>query len=217
MMMNRLSDALRGRDSSDRPLPEVDVQFRRAIRGWALCAALPVLIAVMVGVAAWRTFMPDGAQWLPYTVAVIPLALAVFRPGSQAALVGIIATAFLMLLGRFGPFDLMALLYAPLGYVTVRVGQWCLLIGSWQGRKARIEWAVLARSALYDLPVIAVTVALGLLASAIAGAVPAWMFPIGAAALLAASIAVLAGRLIAPGSADPAGSAGSGSSLTPNE
>lgn len=161
----------------DRPLPWVKVEHGPAVPGWTLRAVFVLAVPALVLLAASRTAVPTG---LVATIVAGLAAWALLRPGAGTAHGAVVAAA-LLLTGAPAPFDPAALWLAVLGYAVVRLGWWA----SHTGLRARVELAALGRAASRDAVVAVATIAVGMLAWAVAGRPVAALVALGTAALAA--------------------------------
>ncbi|PZR51984.1 hypothetical protein DNL40_14310 [Xylanimonas oleitrophica] len=137
-----------------RPLPRVRARTGPWVPGGLLRVLFVASVVLMVLAAGARTELLATATG----VAATGLAgWALLRPGHGPAL-GAVVTAGALLLGSpSAPMDPAVLLLAPLAHVVVRLGWWAGHV-AWS---THVTVTALARSAVRDVGVVGVTVAIG--------------------------------------------------------
>ncbi len=173
-------------DPTARPLPAVTVTTGPTVPGWALRAALLVLVPALLFTAAGRA---PGA--LPTTVTIATIvctALLVLRPTPAAAGVTVVVAGLLLwTLGEPGPLGLAV---AALAYLVARCTWWTAHVPS----RGRAEIAALVAGWRRDVVVLGATALLGALALLASGTTLPGVVLLAALAVAGTAFAALATR-----------------------
>jgi hypothetical protein len=161
----------------DPPLPEVTVEHRAVVPGWALRLAFTLAVPLFVYAVGTQA---QAAPGFVATVALATMVWAAAKPGPNVSYLTVVIAAPL-LLNAPGPFAPAALWLAPLGYAMTRLAWWAAHIGL----RAHVELAALGRAAARDAVVILITVAVGSVALSLAGQPIAAVAALGSVALAA--------------------------------
>ncbi|MFD7026190.1 hypothetical protein [Promicromonospora sukumoe] len=173
-------------DPTTRPLPAVTVETGPTLPGWALRAALLVLVPALLVTAAGR-----APGLLPTTVAIAVVgctALLVLRPTPTAAGVTVVVAGVLLLtLGEPGPLGLAV---ALLAYLVARCTWWAAHVPP----RGRTEVAALLTGRRRDVVVLGATALLGALALLASGTTLPGVVLLAALAVAGTAFAALATR-----------------------
>ncbi|GAA2232245.1 hypothetical protein GCM10010413_33340 [Promicromonospora sukumoe] len=173
-------------DPTTRPLPAVTVGTGLTVPGWALNAALLVLVPALLVTAAGR-----APGLLPTTVAIAVIvctALLVLRPTPTAAGVTVVVAGVLLLtLGEPGPLGLAV---ALLAYLVARCTWWAAHVPP----RGRVETAALLTGRRRDVVVLGATGLLGALALLASGTTLPGVVLLAALAVAGTAFAALATR-----------------------
>ncbi|MFT4109303.1 hypothetical protein [Propionicimonas sp.] len=165
-------------DLSERPLPRVGLDLGRTVPGWSLRAAAVVATGADLAIAAQRS---GAADWLAGTVVVVGVVVMALWPSTTAAYVATVVTGLLVAADGYGPFDPVVFGLVPLVWVCVRLAWWAERVAL----SARVEVAALARGIPRGMALVGGTLAVGALASLLAGRPSAVLVLAGGAALVA--------------------------------
>jgi hypothetical protein len=178
VLRTRMRAWWRSRYETGRPLPVVGVRLGRWLPGGVLRTAFVAGVVVLLLAAGARTTLVTE---LTAVLAGVLAVWAAVRPGPAPAHVTLVTAALLLLGSTAAPFDPAALWLAPLGYVVTRLGWWASHVGATD----RVELAALRRSLARDGAVVAVALAIGGTAWALAGRPVPWLVALGVVALAA--------------------------------
>lgn len=173
-------------DPTARPLPAVTVEMGPTLPGWALRAALLVLVPALLLTAAGR-----APGLLPAMVPIATIActvLLVLRPAPTTAGVTIVVAGLLLwTLGEPGPLGLAV---ALLAYLVARCAWWAAHVPP----RGRAETAALLAGWRHDAVVLGATGLLGALALLASGTTLPGVVLLAALAVAGTAFAALATR-----------------------
>ena len=168
-------------------LPRLGIDLGPAVPGWSIRLAAALLPALTLGgqVLTRLDYLPGALRTVTFIWLLGGMIGSLAVPNYVVPMLSLLPLALVTL---FAPPTWLTLAWAALAYLGIRLGTWAKLLAG----ADRVEWAVLGRLALAEVPALAIGAALTTLALSLRGNYP-WAMSLGAGAL------AVAGLLLVPG------------------